>query len=296
MTSGTTAGARRGRRARRLALGTAVASLAVAAAMAATPGRFARLARVTHGGVPRSVLWDVVVACRLDAAVTGHPFPCAEVVADAPGAPGHVVLRAPFADTHLVVVPTARVPGVEAVAGPGGAGAGYLRAAWAERGAVSDATGGRVPPAGVGVAVNSALTRSQDQLHLHVDCVRAAVATALAARAGDLPADRWAEAGLVVGRHPMWARIVAADDLATLDPFGLAAEVPDVARDPGRATLAMVPTRRDGRDALALLVAPSDPALDAGQFTAEHLLDHACGARPDAGWWGSEGRRRHGGR
>lgn len=244
--------------------------------LAFAPGIPSRLTTWAHDATPRSLLLDVVRACRADEAVAGSPYPCSAVTADAPGMPAHVVMRPPLMRTHTVVVPLRRLSGIEAVIGDDDRGRGYLAEAWDARRYVQDALG---TPGQVGIAVNSALTRSQDQLHIHVDCVLPTVSAAVAAQAGAMPYGSWKRDGFALGRHRMWARLMRPGDLARDDPFALAAEIPEVARDPGRATLAVVPTARDGGDAVALLVGMTDPSLDRGQFTGEHLLDHSC-ARP----------------
>lgn len=262
--------------ARSWAVGAALAAtLGTGIATAASPGRLAaRFARVV---APRDLLWRVDQACRADAALTGSAFPCLSVTAGRGGASGYAVLRPPLGGRHLVVVPTARVVGIEAGIAGAGDGGVAARAAWRERAAV-DPAGRGAGWSWTGIAVNSALTRSQDQLHVHVGCVAPSVRAGLAARLGDIPEGRWLRAGFVIDGHPFWARRATAAELAGADLVAMVGEVGDLARAPGRAVFAAVGVG-DGRDGDAVLLAgESDPRLDRGQFTSEHLLDYGCGA------------------
>ncbi len=230
--------------------------------------------RTLRKAIPRSTLWDVVEACKVDQRLAGVPFPCQQVVPSEEGRPGHVLLRPPTRRTHVVLVPTRRVTGVEQVVGPALDGGGYLREAWAARPEVEAALG---RAAAVGIAVNSAITRSQDQLHMHVDCVDGPVAFALAEQAPAIPKDGWKAGGFNWAGQAFWARLMTAADLATKDPFRLASEIPAVREEPSRTVMAMLPVEVAGADEIALLVAQSDPRLEKNQFTSERLLDHSCG-------------------
>ncbi len=253
----------------------AVLAVACVAALvgAASQGRTRGLARML---TPRTLLWAVDRACTLDARVTGRPYPCASVVQAGPDGPGHVILMAPMGRTHMVLVPTRRIQGIEDVVTADGLGNGYLSEAWAARSRVGQALRRDLPWQATGLAVNSGLTRSQDQLHVHVDCARKAVLAALASQLGGIPSDGWREGGFVYRGHPFWARRVGEGSLSRLDPFRLASEIPEVRSQPHSVTMAVLGVEGDGHRTVVALVGLSDPWQDRGQFTAEHLLDHTC--------------------
>ena len=226
-------------------------------------------------GLPRDLLRQVELTCLANAWVTGRPFPCLSV----DRARGVTVLRAPFQDTHVVVVPTAPITGIEAPDLRRDDGPNYLQTAWDARTFVEAEVTRPLGWNDLGLAVNSRSTRSQDQLHVHVDCVDWRVKRALEAVLARIPADRWQEGGLVVHGHRLWTRRIDAPDLGSVNVFRLADAIPGFARSPAETMLAVMGTvGRDGRRGFVALAGQSDPSWAAAQFTSEHLLDHDCRA------------------
>ena len=132
----------------------------------------------------------------------------------------------------------------------------------------------------VSIAVNSAYGRSQDQLHLHVDCVDASVAAAL--RQADV-SRAWADRPIALKGRPYRVRWLTAAQLDTTNPFDLLAHgVPGAGHDMGAWTLALIGgVRRDGQPGFYLLADRADPRTgDPG--SAEELQDHTCASVPDS--------------
>jgi len=203
---------------------------------------------------PHSIaLWRVVRGlCMTDMKVSGHPAPCLEV-----NPAGYAVLRDPQARTEILLVPTTRLIGIESP---------ELQ----------------VPGEDVGMAINSAFGRSQDQLHIHVDCVLPDVKAALAAHAGEIGAT-WTPLSFALAGKYYRALRLDGDALAERDPFKLLAQGSPKARaDMARQTLAVVGVRsNDGRPGFILLAATGDtPGNPDG--AGEALLDHSCAVLEDS--------------
>ncbi|MBV9079263.1 MAG: CDP-diacylglycerol diphosphatase [Methylobacteriaceae bacterium] len=121
--------------------------------------------------LPRGALWWVVQACELNQRVFRIGFPCLQVELPGERGPGMTVLRAPGSATHIVLVPTARIAGIESPEVLADAAGAFWREALAARRFVVEGSRGRVPLRAVALAINSAETRSQDQLHIHAECL-----------------------------------------------------------------------------------------------------------------------------
>ncbi len=224
-------------------------------------------------GLPRDLLRRVELTCLANAWVTGSAFPCLSVDKTR----GVVVLRAPSQDTHVVVVPIAPVPGVESPELQRDDAPNYLRDAWDARSYVEAEVRRPLGWDDVGLAVNSRSTRSQDQLHIHVDCVDGRVKRALASELDRIPADRWLNGGLVIHDREVWTRRVDSPTLDGVNLFKMADAIPGFARSPAETMLAVLGVvGADGRRGFVAVAGQSDPARGASQFTSEHLLDHRC--------------------
>ena len=153
----------------------AAAVAAVAAAVLAAPGT---------ARADRDALWSMVDAqCVADTVEHGDPAPCAEVDISAGVGQGYAVLKDINGAHQYLLMPTARITGLEDPALRNPLAPNYFADAWRARAFTEAAAGGALPPDAIGLAVNSAAARSQDQLHIHIDCVRADVRQTLAASA-----------------------------------------------------------------------------------------------------------------
>ena len=224
-----------------------------------------------------AVLWGLVHdKCVPDQRDHGAPAPCALVSLGPGEAHGFVVLKDRAGVAQHLILPTANVTGIEdpLILAPGAAN--YFAAAWSERHFVEDKLGHPLRRDQLSIAVNSIYGRSQDQLHLHLDCIDAAVGAAVQA-GGPAAAARWPGAALTLKGHAYRVRWIAGEDPAGANPFELLArEAPGAPKTMGAWTLVLIgATRADGALGFYLLADRADPA--AGDMASgEDLQDHAC--------------------
>ncbi len=232
----------------------------------------AALAATSVRAANPDALWQIVHGrCVLNQQANNAPAPCALV--DLSG--GYVVLKDIEGATQFLLIPTAKVTGIEDPAVLAPDAPNYFADAWQARGMVDQRAGRPLPHDDVGLAINSAYGRSQNQLHIHIDCMRADVIAAVSAhRAAVGPA--WAPFPVKLLGHPYLARRVSGDDLAGTTPFRLLADgVPVAPGDMGEWTLVAAPTTFDGAPGFVLLADHVDlTAMD--RASGEELQDHAC--------------------
>jgi CDP-diacylglycerol pyrophosphatase len=224
----------------------------------------------------RSALWDVVQVCVFDHQLTGSPFPCRRVdVSDGIGR-GYIVFGAPFQRAHVVVVPTAPFRGIESrkLQEPGAPN--YIQDAWESRVFVQQAATRRVTDRDVGLAVNSRKGRSQDQLHIHVACVRKSFMKDLVEYQGMVKTDAWVRLPFQFRRRRYWARRLESADFANSNVFALAASLLSVS--PGaleNLTFALLPTPA-GEPAGFYMFTDQYTSDRRGSGHAEFLLNDTC--------------------
>jgi CDP-diacylglycerol pyrophosphatase len=235
-----------------------------------------------------NALWTIVHdKCVPAEQLHDNPAPCAMV--DLSGGKdmgqqtGYAVLKDLVGATQFLLIPTARTDGIEdpAVLAPGAPN--YFGDAWRARTFVDERAGWTLPRDWVSLAINSAQARSQNQLHIHIDCVRADVRAALSDHAAQIgPA--WAPLPVPLAGHPYQAIAVSGADLE-VNPFvALAHGIAGARATMGNRTLVVVGTvGPDGQPGFVILTDQVDPAT--GDFAGgEELQDHAvCPAPPGAG-------------
>jgi CDP-diacylglycerol pyrophosphatase len=222
-------------------------------------------------------LWVVVHDICLPAyQAIGTAFPCVEVNIANGLDRGFVVLRTPSSATHVIVVPIIRISGIESPALLKKNTPNYWEAAWDGRRFVEEGAGRRLPRDKIGMAINSAASRSQDQLHIHVACIVPAAADFLRRHQAEIH-ETWSLLRPSLLGHRFAAMKVETNSLAHVDPFKLLARgLPSGKFSMGSQTLAVVgATFGDGRTGFYLLANDSG-ASPRNIVSAEALLDDKC--------------------
>jgi CDP-diacylglycerol pyrophosphatase len=218
-------------------------------------------------------LWNIVGGqCVPNQQAKHDPSPCLAV--DLAG--GYAVLKDQSGATQVLVIPTTRVTGIESPLLLGDATPNYWSAAWAARHDVEQFAHREIPREDLAMAVNSVYGRSQDQLHIHVDCIRPDVRDALntvVERIGP----KWSPLDISLGGHRYRAMRIAGEDLGDHDPFKLLAAGDAMARDDmGIETLVVAgAVFEDGSPGFIVLSDRADPSTH-DPAAGESLMDHSC--------------------
>jgi CDP-diacylglycerol pyrophosphatase len=236
-----------------------IACLAVLLALVATSGR----------AEDPDALWKIVSGqCIVNEQEHHSHAPCAAL--DLPG--GYAVLKDRNGDTQYLLIPTMRVSGIESPDVLAPDAPNYWAAAWQQKQLVDERAHRELPRDAISLAINSIDARSQNQLHIHIDCVRPDVQAALREHAAEI-GPQWAPFPVPLAGHDYLAMRVAQQDLGATNPFKLLADgVPDARDDMGHYTLVVVGTP----EGFVLLADHATGIDDRGH--GEDLQDHACAA------------------
>jgi CDP-diacylglycerol pyrophosphatase len=179
---------------------------------------------------------------------------------------GVAVLADRKGGAHFLLIPTMTVAGIESpeVLEPGAPN--YFAAAWQARDRLAAVVGHDVPRSAVGLAVNPRHSRSQDQMHIHIECLRADVAGSLRAASTDL-SGAWSRIE-VAGWHFDALRILG-EDLGSSNPIRLLADrTPDPAARREEYSLVVAGMQYPEGPGFVVLMGTSLPG--------ELLLDSTC--------------------
>ena len=212
-------------------------------------------------------LWKVVHGlCVRDERVNHQPAPCVAVDLDK----GYAVLRDQRGRTQVLVIPTARVTGIEDPAVQAPNAPNYWQDAWDSRALVQKLAGRPLPRDDVVLAVNSVYGRSQNQLHIHVDCIKTDVKHDLDASLASVGAT-WSDFPAKLRGLTYRAIWIPGADLGANDPFKILASGDPTARaDMTRETLALIAATSPAGAPGFVLVAERQYGH------AETLQDHSC--------------------
>jgi len=232
-------------------VGLVVAALGVGLAPAS------RAATVIHKDHDPDILWKLI-----SAKCSKGTKPC--VIYD--HARGIALLHSLEGRGQYLLIPTDKVAGMESTVLLRPETPNYFAEAWSFRDRVGAAYGHPVPDRLLALSINSSHGRSQNQLHIHLDCVDPEVRATLD-RYGDRIGPSWSFLPVPLGAHRYRALY-----LSTLNgsPFRiLAGSLAHPEQEMGDHTLVLVPLGAG----YALL---DDVAHDDDHASGEELQDHAC--------------------
>lgn len=216
-------------------------------------------------------LWRIV-STGCNERVATRSADCVAVWADP--ARRSAVLKDRHGDYQHLLLPLQRVTGIEdpRLLQPGMPN--YFALAWQARGFVERALGRPLPRRYMSLSLNSPHGRSQDQLHIHLDCLRADVAAVLARQAKVIGGD-FAPLPEPLRGHAYLARYLPGEAL-TADPVHLLAQALPPGEALGRYSL-VVAGAEDARGPGFVVLATRLDALAGNFASGEELQDHACG-------------------
>jgi CDP-diacylglycerol pyrophosphatase len=197
------------------------------------------------------------------------PAPCLAITPAGNGADGggYALLADRKGGAHLLLIPTRTLTGIESPELQENESPNYFGAAWNAREQLAAAAGHGIPRNAVGLAINPQDGRSQDQLHIHIECLGAKAAAALQEQAS-LLTDAWRS--IRIGSYHYRARRVLGEGLDNVDPFKLAAsELPDAREDMGAWTVVVAGWSFPEGPGFVLLAGTRVPG-------GESLLDPTC--------------------
>ncbi len=213
-------------------------------------------------------LWKVVHGlCVFDQTHLRSPAPCASVDLKDGEEQGTAILKDLLGRTQFLLIPTRRVTGIEDPLVGEGELPNYWAAAWAARGLVATNAQKDLSRDDIGMAINGAGSRSQSQLHIHIDCVQPQLRRILATQSARITT-HWTDFRML-GQNYRVRRIDGKEP--DPDPFRLLAD--DKATPLAESSLAVIGATFAGGKPGFVLIAQKAPG---GGVHLEDLLDHSC--------------------
>ena len=203
------------------------------------------------------------------------PAPCSLVDLQGGVEKGYAVLKDLRGRAQFLLIPTARITGIESpmLLEPGVTN--YAAKAWRARTFVEERLGHPLDRRDVSLAVNSQLRRTQGQLHIHIDCVRRDVRDTLNRLASSI-GDRWAPLAEPLAGRQFRAMRILGDDLGSTDPFSLLADDDGARSAMGEHSLAIVGAYYPDKGPGFVILEGHVTSRLGEAANAETLQDHSC--------------------
>lgn len=219
-------------------------------------------------------LWKIVSRCVPNQTKNHQPDPCAKV--DLPG--GYVILKDRRGPLQYLLMPTRKIPGIESAEILKPHAPNYFYDAWKSRIFMEQKYGASIPADQVALAVNSVSGRSQNQLHVHISCVRSDVKAQIQKQIGVISTE-WKPLPGGLLNHPYFARRVRAGMLRHKSAFALLADdLPQAKGHMDQFGLAVVPVVSPHGVLSFVLLADQVNSKVGDRGFAEEVMDHSCGS------------------
>jgi len=212
-------------------------------------------------------LWQIVSEkCEPNQRATGLPAPCQRVDL----AQGYALLKDLNGPLQYLLIPLAKITGMESPALLDPATPNFFAFAWQARAQLAAKRGAPIADSALSLAINAEYGRTQNQLHIHISCLRPDVRRALDRLAPTL-SSRWQQEQL--RQHAYQIRALTLPELTQRNVFiRVADEIPNARSEMGKYGMALA-ALPDGR--LALMALERNWLL-LNRGSAEELQDHSC--------------------
>ncbi|MUO82300.1 CDP-diacylglycerol diphosphatase [Agrobacterium vitis] len=179
---------------------------------------------------------------------------------------------------HLLI-PTDKITGIESPALLDDKTPNFFADAWNERAAVDAKLPHPLARDALSLAVNAQNARSQNQLHIHIDCLSPDAHALLTKMANEIGTD-WAPLPAEVAGHQFIAMKVEGDSLAGYNPFlALAKTLKDPSTEMASHNLVVVGASFASGPGFIILTDIA-PAAIVGFSGGEDVQDHSCRIDP----------------
>ena len=214
-----------------------------------------------------NALWQIVSEqCVPPEQSMGKPGVCTDVNLKK----HYAILKDIVGDTQYLLIPTDRVSGIESPLILQPDAPDYWVDAWNARHYVNERAKVQLQDDQLGLEINSQFRRSQQQLHIHIDCMRDDIVAALAPYR-DQVLFQWHPATLDKQRY----RVMRVPNLdGENNPFRVVARDHPGSADMAQQTILVTGAGRTTKD--GWLIVNSALNIEDGSGTAEPLLDHEC--------------------
>ncbi|UXR63950.1 CDP-diacylglycerol diphosphatase [Bdellovibrio bacteriovorus] len=223
-------------------------------------------------------LWNIISEKCLPLAKSGDQAknPCIEVNL-AKGEPhGYVVFKDRVGELQYLLMPTAKITGIESAELLNSDVTNYFDLAWKARSYMERKHGSAIAPEAVSLAVNSQYGRSQNQLHIHVSCPKPEVQAQIAKDLMLFHAGWAVVPGGVLG-HEYFAKKISVQDLENKNAFKLLAEeVPGAKEHMGEFGLALVAVKNKAEPLSLVLLASRVDRTTGSRGSIEEIQNHDC--------------------
>jgi CDP-diacylglycerol pyrophosphatase len=217
-------------------------------------------------------LWHIInKECVPNQKKYNQPAPCSEVSYKENSEQGYVVFKDRRGPLQYLLMPLTKVTGIEDSQIIKSDAVNYFYEAWKAKSYMISMYQAPIPDEEISLAINSKRGRSQNQLHIHISCIRPDVKKLVYANSAAI-GDTWALFPGGILNHPYYARRLPIEQLAVKNPFILLNnDFPAAKENMKDFTMALIVENNN-----FIIIVDRFSAKDNNWAWAEEIQDHNC--------------------
>lgn len=202
--------------------------------------------------------------------------PCIDVVPSPTIEKGYAIFEDRKGPMHILLIPTEKIIGIEDRRLLEPETTDYFSKAWDSRHYLTRLANKTVSREMVSLTINSAWGRSQEQLHIHIACIRPEIKAHLVSQLEDF-SDQWTSVEYGVNNDFYLVRTLTEKQFQEMSLFRrLANEIPDAEKEMGKYGMALVPYRDKNKQPMYLMLANKVDVMDLNLGYTGDIQDYQC--------------------
>lgn len=222
-------------------------------------------------------LWNIVSNQCVPKKIQGEkPAPCDEVTFVKGQEQGYVVLKDLNGPLQYLLMPVAKITGVESPEVLAMNEPNYFYESWVARSYMIKRYGADIPADEISLAVNSQLGRSQNHLHVHISCIRPDVKKIINDNLGKISA-KWSELPVDILGHKYRVIKISEAELKQKNIFSLvASDIPDGEKNMNQYGIAMLAVKNKKKSHDFVVMTSRADLVKLNRGSVEEIQDHLC--------------------
>ena len=231
----------------------------------------------TKAGNRSDFLWEVVSQqCVPNQKINNLAAPCSELIFEKGSDQGHAIFKDRNGPLQYLLIPTTKITGIESPEILKSDAPNYFYEAWLARSFMLKKFNAPISDEEISLAINSPFGRSQNQLHIHISCVRPDVKALIKQNLEAIDYNWSLFPGGILGHH-YFARRISIEQLKTTNPFLLLANnLPEAKNKMNEFGIALLAVKEKSGFMDFVLLADRINSFEMDRANVEEIQDHKC--------------------
>jgi CDP-diacylglycerol pyrophosphatase len=232
--------------------------------------------QISKASINPDFLWNIVNQdCVTNQKSNGKPDPCVEVFFEKADNRGHAIFKDQNGALQYLLLPITKITGIESPDILRNDSPNYFYQAWVAKSFMEKKYNSNIADEVVSLTVNSQISRSQNQLHIHISCIRPEVKDLIDKNLKFI-GENWGQFPESILGHIYFTRHLTLEQLKNKNAFQLLSELTTAKNKIFEFGLGLVAIKNTLGSVDFILLAAHAQLLPLNNGHVEEIQDHNC--------------------